>query len=35
MDARLWAGEPRPTGGRQFGHTGDVVFFPPHNTRFE
>jgi thioredoxin reductase (NADPH) len=30
MDARLWAGEPQPSGSRQFGRTSvsDVVLFP-------
>ena len=30
MDARLWAGQPQPSGGRQFGRTSvsDVVLFP-------
>jgi thioredoxin reductase (NADPH) len=30
MDTRLWAGEPQPSGGRQFGRTSvsDVVLFP-------
>jgi thioredoxin reductase len=34
MDARLWAGEPQPSGSRQFGRTCDVVFFPPRGAVF-
>lgn len=28
MNARLWAGQPQPSGSRQFGRSHDVVFFP-------
>jgi hypothetical protein len=30
MDARLWAGKPQPSGGRQFARTSvsDIVVFP-------